>query len=183
MTTTSSDIRNQQFNKAFRGYTPEEVHVFLNRIALEWEAAVAENKALERRSLDLEGQVREFRAMETGLQQTILQTQEASIRALDSARREAQLMIREAEMKASELLDKGRNELLEIKEQLAILKARKNSIASRFKTLLSSELELIKSLDADSAERNERDFVPREGTQEVSSERLEIEEIIRSLDR
>ena len=180
MKTTPSDIRNQQFSKAFRGYSPEEVHIFLNRIAVDWEAAVEENKARERRSLDLEVQVREFRAMESGLQQTILQTQEASIRALYSARREAQLLIREAEGKASELLDKRRNELLEMKEQLAILKARKNSIASRFKTLLSSELELIKSLDADPAMR---DFVPEEGTQEVSSERLEIEEIIRSLDR
>ncbi|TLY28203.1 MAG: DivIVA domain-containing protein [Ignavibacteria bacterium] len=180
MKTTVSDIRNQQFGKAFRGYTPEEVHIFLNRIALEWDAAVAENKALERRSNDLEAQVREFRAMETGLQQTILQTQEASIRALDSARREAQLMIREAETKASELLDKARNELLEMKEQLAILRARKNSIASRFKTLLSSELELIKSLDADDKAQQE---AGREERQEVSSERLEIEEIIRSLDR
>ncbi|HYQ87926.1 MAG TPA: DivIVA domain-containing protein [Bacteroidota bacterium] len=180
MKTTVSDIRNQQFNKAFRGYSPEEVHIFLNRIAVEWEAAVAENKALERKSLDLEAQVREFRAMETGLQQTILQTQEASIRALDSARREAQLLIREAEGKASELLDKRRNELLEMKEQLAILRARKNSIASRFKTLLSSELELIKSLDAD--EKMQHETGPEE-RQEVSSERLEIEEIIRSLDR
>jgi cell division initiation protein len=180
MKTSMSDIRNQQFSKTFRGYSPEEVHIFLNRIALEWEAGAAENKALERKSLDLEAQVREFRAMETGLQQTILQTQEASSRALDSARKEAQLVIREAEGKASELLDKARNELLEMKEQLAILKARKNSIATRFRTLLSSELELIKSLEDSPAER---DFVPREGTQEVSSERQELEEIIRSLDR
>ena len=57
---------------------------------------------------------------------------------------------------------------------------RKNSIASRFKTLLSSELELIKSLDADDKAQQE---AGREERQEVSSERLEIEEIIRSLDR
>jgi hypothetical protein len=77
-------------------------------------------------------------------------------------------------------VDKARNDLTQLKEQVTILRAKKDSITSRLKHLLSSELELIASLET--GEERARPAADEERP-DLTSEKTEIEEIIRSLDR
>ncbi len=182
MRTTPSEIRSRTFRKSVRGYDTRDVESFLELIAAEWETLGAERASLEQRTLELESQIREFRAMEKGFQQTILQAQEAGGKAVESAKREGHLIIREAEQKAAQLLEKSRNDLMLLKEQVTILAARRDSIASRLKAMLGSEIEMIKSLEAADGEAK----IPEESRNVVSdgdSERKEIEDIIKSLEQ
>lgn len=41
------DIRNQEFHLSFRGYKPQEVEEFLDKIAEDYEELVLEKKELE----------------------------------------------------------------------------------------------------------------------------------------
>jgi cell division initiation protein len=183
MKTTSSEIRNRTFRKSVRGYDRRDVESFLELIASEWEALGAERSSLEQRAVELESQVREFRAIEKGFQQTILQAQEAGGRAVESAKREGHLIIREAEQKAAQIIEKSRNDLMLLKEQVTILAARRDSIASRLKMLLSSELEMIKSIEATEGETRFTAQNDAEMLNEGESERKEIDDIIKSLER
>ena len=177
MKSTASEIRNHDFRKSFRGLDAAEVQAFLDRIASEWEGLMADHASLEQKAVGLETQIRDFRSLEKGFQETIMQAQEASGRAVDSAKREGQLIIREAELKAALIVEKARNDLTMLKEQVAILRAKRDSITLRLKMLLNSELELIKALEV---EDELRKGTAVEERREVSDE---IEEIIRSLDR
>jgi len=180
MKITASEIRNRGFRRALRGFKRAEVESFLDGIASAWEGLTADHASLEQKALEFEAQIRDFRSLERGFQQTIVQAQEASGKAVDSAKKEGQLIIREAELKAALILEKARNDLTLLREQVTILRAKRDSITSRLKMLLNSELELIKALEAE--DELQKGTAPEE-RRELSTERTEIEEIIRSLDQ
>lgn len=178
MTITSFDIKKHQFKKTLRGYEPSEVLAFLEMVAAELEESQKQNKELSQKILQLETQLKDYKNMEKALQQTFMQAQETSGKAVEHARGEAQLIIQQAEVKASQIVDKARNELIALKEQLIILKTKKDSIVKRLKMVLNSELDFIKALEADEEVQSPNG----ESTQtELSKEKAEIEEIIKSL--
>jgi cell division initiation protein len=104
-----------------------------------------------------------------------VKAQEASGRSVENSRKEAELIVQEAQLKATQILDKARVDFSRVKEEIAGLKARKESILSRLKVLLSSEIELIKALELDDeAVRND----PSLGT---GKEFIEVDEILKKL--
>jgi cell division initiation protein len=180
MNLTSFDIKNQDFSRIFRGFDPTEVKDFLEDLAVEWEQSEKRLDELGGKIVELETQLKDFKSMEKALQQTFVQAQETSAKSVDQARREAQLIIQEAEMKASQILDKSRHDLTALKEQVTILKAKKDSMVSRLRILLNSELDLIKALEVDEEGRSDQ---VADAPEDHSKEKKEIDEIIRSLDR
>ena len=106
-----------------------------------------------------------------------MQAQDVSQKEVENAKREAQLVIKEAELKASQILDKTRNDHTRLKEDIAILKAKKNTIAARLKLLLNSELELIRALDVDEAI-----LLTDEKDQQPTKDQAEYDDIARSID-
>lgn len=178
MKITPLDVKKQQFNKVFRGFDPSEVNTYLDIIASELEECQKHIKELTQKNIELETHLKDYRSVEKAMQQTFMQAQETSGKAIENSRKEAQLILQEAEIKAAQIVDKARNELTSLKEQITILKAKKDSIVTRLKMLLNSELDLIKALEVDEELRS-ADF--QEPRQEVSKEKMEIEEIIRNL--
>ncbi len=180
MKQTGFDIKNREFKTSFRGYDPDEVDHFLDDLGNEWDEVQKQNTELRQKLAELETQVKDYKAMEKALERTFLQAQETTGKSIENARKEAQLLIQEAEMKGVQIVEKSRHELTALKEQVTILKAKKDTIVSRLKMLLTSELDLIKSLEVDE-ELGTRDR--EEVHQEISKEKTEIEEIIKSLDQ
>jgi cell division initiation protein len=176
MKITPLEIKRQQFKKTMRGYDPVEVDTFLDMISNDLEDMIRRNKELSDRVVELETQLRDYKNMEKTLQQTLMQAQEASGKSIENSRKEAQLIIQEAELKASQIVEKARADFGRVKEEVASLKARKESILSRLKVLLNSEIELIRALeiDDDSVQRQDSSL----GT---GKDHLEIEEILKKL--
>jgi cell division initiation protein len=180
MKLTPLDIKRQQFKKIFRGINPAEVNSFLEIVAAELEESQKSNKDLQQKIVEIETRLKDYAAVEKALQQTFMQAQETTGKAIENARKEAQLIIHEAELKAAQIVEKARNDLTALKEHMTILKAKKDSIGSRLKMLLNSELELIRALEIDEELQSGKDS---ERSQEFSKEKMEIDEIIKSLDR
>ncbi len=180
MKLTSNDIKAQEFSRIFRGFNPTEVRDFLEDLALEWDQATRELEAQLQKNAQLETRLDDFKSMEKALQQTFAQARETSNKSVDQARQEAQLIIQDAERKASQIVDKARHDLTVLKEQITILKAKKDSIVSRLKILLNSELDLLRALEVNEDEKQDASPEVRE---EIVKEKREIDEIIRSLDQ
>jgi cell division initiation protein len=179
MKLTSLDIRRQKFKKVFRGCDPGEVKAYLDVVAQALEELQKEQGDLRQKISELEIQLREYRTVEKAMQQTFMQAQETSTRAMENARKESQLIIQEAEMKASHLVEKARNELVNLREQLTILRAKKDSVITRLKMLLHSELDTVKALEVEEGMQAED---KAQLTFELSKENNEIDEIIKSLE-
>jgi DivIVA domain-containing protein len=178
---TPEEIRQHQFAKRPLGYDPAEVRGFLETIAMALEHAHHRTGEASRRIADLEAQVREFQALESSLRQSLVQAQEAGVVAAENGRREAHALIREAESRASVIVDRSRTELASVQEQITILRAKKDSVVSRLRMLLQSELDLLKALEVNAAASDQHTrAVPPGGN--GGQPAGDIDEILRSLD-
>ncbi len=176
MKITPLEIKRQQFKKVLRGFDPVEVETFLDMISNELEDQLKTNKELRDKVIELEVQLRDYKNMEKTLQQTLMQAQETSGKSIENSRKEAQLIVQESELKASQILDKARLDFARMKEEIASLKARKESILSRLKVLLSSEIELIRALEID-----DEGVVPQDSSKGTGKEYIEVDEIVKKL--
>ncbi len=147
MKITPVDVRNQEFKRVLRGYDPVEVDTFMDMLATEFEDLLQQSKEMRDRVVELETQLKDYKQIEKTLQQTLLQAQEATGRTYESARREAETIVRDAESKAAKTIEQSYADATRLTNQIGELKARRDSLVARLRVLLSSELDLIKALE------------------------------------
>jgi cell division initiation protein len=179
MKMTSQEIRSKKFATKLRGYDTAEVTNFLVQIATEWEDVHQRVRVLNERVIELDTKVKDYTTMEKAIQQTFMQAQETSGKAVENARKEAQLIIQESEIKATQVLENARTEMTSLKEHLTILKAKKDSIGARLRMLLTSELELIRALEVDEELQKKNSGV---GDELLTKEKSEIDDIVKNLE-
>jgi cell division initiation protein len=130
MRITPMDIRQQQFTlKLFRGFDVQEVDTFLEEVANDYEQLVKENSLLKEQLLNLEERLRGVAEREKMLQETLVTTQRVAEEMKENARREAQLMVREAELQGDKLLEETRAEEAKIRNQVLALKRARRQLA------------------------------------------------------
>lgn len=162
---TPLDIKKQTFKTKVRGYDPTEVETFLEMVADEYETILNEKSRLAEEVLKLKTQLRDYQQVEKTLQETLLNAQESVNQSRENSRREAQIIIREAELKAERILDEAREKLDKMKNDYAILRSQKESLAKRLRHLLESQIELIRVLEMEDVQPKAagESFQPNEG--------------------
>lgn len=148
MRLTPLDIRKQEFKKSMRGYDTVEVDTFMDMMANEFEGVLKEQKELRDKTIELETELRDYRQVEKTLQQMLLQAQETTGKTFETARREADVIVREAESKAVRILEQANSDVVRLNNELIQLQARREAILGKLRVLLNTELEVLKSLDA-----------------------------------
>ncbi len=176
MKLTPIDIRKQAFKKSVRGYDPVEVDTFMEMLANEFESLLKEQREMRDRVLEIETQLKDYRQIEKALQQTLLQAQEATGRTYESARREAELILKEAEMKAAKIVEQANDNLVKFKTELNQLHGRKQALLGKLRVMLGAELDLLKAFDS-GAEGDSR-----AETQGTGNTPIRLEEILKDLD-
>lgn len=158
MALTPLDIHNKEFSRRLRGYDEDEVNEFLDQIIKDYEAMIREHKELQSQYETLQEKLGHFTNIEETLSKTIIVAQEAADELKNNAKKEAQLIIKEAEKNADRIINdalaKSRKvalEVEELKKQAAIYRA-------RFRALVETQLDLLSKDGWDALETNE----PRE---------------------
>lgn len=149
MRITPLDVRKQEFRKAMRGLDPEEVYAFLSTVADEYELVLNDNKALRERLLELDDKVQEYRTMEKTLRDTLVTAERVNAEAKDNARREAGIIIKEAQIEAEKALRDIKNESIKLHQQVQQLRGQRDSFLARMKVVAQSHLSYIESAVAD----------------------------------
>lgn len=147
MKLTPLDIRKQEFKKVLRGYDPVEVETFMEMMANEVENLLKELNDSRTKVTELETQLKDYKMMEKTLQQTLMQAQETTGKTYEAARRDAESIIKDAEIKAAQIINTANVELGKLNNEIGQLRSRRDSLIGRLRVLLSSELELIKALE------------------------------------
>jgi cell division initiation protein len=123
MRLTPLDIRQQQFTvRLFRGLDAHEVDTFLGEVAEDYETVLRENVLLKEQVAALEERTRGVTDREKALQDTLLTTQKLAEEIKENARREAQIIVREAELRGDKLTEEARAEEARIRTDLHALK-------------------------------------------------------------
>ena len=153
---TPLDVRNKRgdFKKIMRGYDPQEVDVFLELAAERLEQLVRENLQLRDRTQALQTQVEAQAGREQAVQNALVTAQELRADIQAQSQREADHILKEAEIEARRVLaeadqevrdrlrgierrlDQGQNELTD-------LERRRARFLQEFRGLLERELGVV----------------------------------------
>jgi cell division initiation protein len=155
-------IKKQEFEKSMRGYNVEEVQAFLNKISSDMEELINENEALEQEVAALNNKVVEFQKIEKNLQDTLIKTQETSAQALESAKKQAALIVKEAEIKASQIIQNAENIANEMRNAVITLREEKDLIIARLKAIVSTQSNLLEGKVKDAGEEPKKPKVQDE---------------------
>ena len=148
MRITPMDIRQQQFTvKMFRGFDTQEVDTFLEDLAADYEALLKENSLLKEQLQALEERTRGLEEREKVLQETLVTTQRLVEEMKDQARREAAVIIREAEVQADRIIEASRtaegnlqSEIISLKRTRRQLTEGLRSTVEMYRRLLEQDL-------------------------------------------
>ena len=107
MAITPLEIQKMRFSQKMRGYDPTEVEGFLALLAEELAGRIAQAEKLERENRYYRQRLEETEHREHQLQQTLLRAQKVADDITVNARREAELMVKEAEMAADKIVQQA----------------------------------------------------------------------------
>ena len=152
MRITPLDIRKQEFRKTMRGLDTDEVYAFLGTVADEYEAVLSDNKRMREHIVQLEERLSEFKNMETNLRNTLLTAEKVTEEAKSNARKEADLIVRSAEVDAEKAAESIRAQTQQLRREILELKKHKDNYIARLRTLLESHMGVIDGFEEDYAE-------------------------------
>ncbi len=137
------DIQQKQFPIKFRGFDVEEVYAFLELVREEMEELLRENASLKEQTHRSENQIKEYRDMENTLRETLMTAQQMVEDYKVNARKEAELIIKEAELRADEIIKEAQEKVVKIHEDIVDLKGIRRHFKEEMKRLIDSHLQMI----------------------------------------
>lgn len=140
---TPMDIRNTEFKKGFRGYSEEEVDIFMDKLVVDYEKLYRENIELKERLNMINEKLESYSEMEKTLQSTLIVAQKTSEDIVANARKEAELIIREAEEKRKGIMAQANADIVDINKEIEELKKQLQIFKTRYRTFLEAELESL----------------------------------------
>ncbi len=163
MRITPLEIQQMVFKVRLRGYDREDVDRFLEDLAQTVESLNRENADLRDKLGAVERQLTEVKKAETTLANTLVSAQAVGEDLKQSAHRDAELIVKEAELKASEMVREARaelanthRELTDLRKQRLVMVERLRSTLRTFERLLEMEEESVSDEQNDSADHAER---------------------------
>lgn len=143
MKLTPLDIRHKEFRRGMRGYADEEVDEFLDEVADEYERLFKENIDLNERLEALEGKVTQYRRIEETLQKTLVSAQQSAEELKTNATKEAQLILRDAELKARQMVSDLYSDRQKLEKSLASLRGVEQDVRFKMRTMLETFLKQL----------------------------------------
>jgi cell division initiation protein len=143
---TPLDIRKQTFKRVFRGYDPEETQAFLEMLAEEFERLNREAIDLREKQSSLQTEVDHFRSMEMTLKEMLRTAQQAAEEVKENGRKEARLIVKEAEIRGNRAIEKARTHVHVIRSEIIDLKNQRDMYVSKFQALVQAQGDFLAQL-------------------------------------
>lgn len=163
MRITPLEIQQMVFKVRLRGYDREDVDRFLEDLAQTVESVNRENADLRDKLGAVERQLSEVKKAEATLANTLVSAQAVGEDLKQSAQRDAELIVKEAELRASEMVREARVELVnthrdlaDLRKQRLVMVERLRSTLRTFEGLLEMEEESVSAEQTDSADHAKR---------------------------
>jgi cell division initiation protein len=136
MALTPLDIQKMRFPQKMRGYETGEVENFLSLVAEEVTGLLSQLDKAERENRYYRQRLEETEHREHQLQQTLLRAQKVSDEITANARREAELLVKEAEMAADRMVEQAIAQSTRIEGKITELRTMRRELQLKFKNTL-----------------------------------------------
>lgn len=154
MRLTPLDIQNHRFQRRFNGYDRDEVETFLRMVAEDTESLVRENQNLVGRLKQLEARLEELQGTERLLRDAVVTAQSMSEDLRQTALKESEVVLGEAEIRAEKILDSAHRRATEIAEDIREMKLLRTRLAAAVRGAVETHLALLEGLAEDPFEED-----------------------------
>jgi cell division initiation protein len=139
MKITPLDIQQQQFKgKMLGGLDPDDVDAFLQTVSAEMENLVRENNELKEQQARQSRDMLDMAEKEKELRETMLAAQRITEDMKANAKKEAALVVSEAELKGERIVADAERQLGELKARIEDVRRQKIQFEMSLKALLDS---------------------------------------------
>lgn len=157
------EIQRQTFSKRLRGYDPDEVRTYLNLVAEELQQLQREHAALQQEVQFLRSIVDEHRERENILKNTLLTAQRLSEELKETARKQGEATVKEAELQADKLVELAQSRAKSIERETIDLRAMRQTLRSDIRALVERIEHILGAQEEAEVEDNLRFMRRREG--------------------
>jgi cell division initiation protein len=162
MKLTPADVQRQTFSQRFRGLDPDEVRTFLAAVAEEMAGLQREKDQVEQQLRHLELIVTEHRERESILKNTLLTAQKASEDIRETARREAETIVKQADLQGDRLLELAQNRAHEVERGILELRGHRSALRTDIRAIITRLTRLLDLQEEAEVEDNLRFLKRRE---------------------
>jgi len=143
MKITPIEIQQQQFKVRFRGFDVREVDRFLEQMTDTFELLQQENENAQNeiRRIKLESQG--YKEREETFKRAMLNSQKVLDEMKENARKSAELIVANAELKAEKILNRAHKRLAQLHEDIAELKRQRMQIEVQIRSIIEAHTKLL----------------------------------------
>ena len=140
---TPMDIHNKEFETGFRGYDKEAVNAFMAELVHDYETLYRDNREMTDKIEQLEKRIAQYEKMEATMNDALVLAQETGENVKNSARKEADLIIQEAEQQRRQIIAEAERQLREGCEKYAVIRNEVAVFKARMESLLNSQMQMV----------------------------------------
>ena len=148
MNLTPLEIQKQTFSRSLKGYNPDDVRAYLHLIAEEIERLLRDLDRLSRENAMIREDLQEHSQREQILKDTLLSAQKVSEEVRATARKEAELIVKDAELLSERLVNQAMTRVADLEKAIQDLKIERTSARNKLQGTISTVQQLL-MLDAE----------------------------------
>ncbi len=143
MEITPLDIQEKQFRVRFRGFDVSEVDAFLEDMSKAFQSLLDANAALKKQMEALRQESARQREREKTFERALANSQKVLDQMKDNARKSAELILADAEVKAEKMLNRAHNRLAQLHEDIAELRRQRMQMEVQIRGVLEAHTKLL----------------------------------------
>ncbi|MEM9592887.1 MAG: DivIVA domain-containing protein [Acidobacteriota bacterium] len=136
MSITPLDIRKMSFTRKMRGIDPGEVEEFLDLVAEELTGRLGDLSRLDLENRTLKVRLEDSERRQKELQESLLHAQKLSKEITDNAKREAELLLREAQVTSDDMIHQAIERANKVEARITELRATRRDLHLKLRNSL-----------------------------------------------
>jgi cell division initiation protein len=162
MKLTPLDVQRHEFRqRAFGGLDAADVRMFLNAVSEEMEQLRSENEKFSEEVRRLTALLGEHHQREEILKNTLVAAQRTSEELKENAKKQSQMLLKEAELAADRLVEAAQSRAHDIEKDILELKMQKRQVLNSILAAIANLRNLIQLMSESEAEREKLSFLKR----------------------
>ena len=145
---TPLEIQKQTFSRVLKGYNADEVRAYLHLIAEEIERLLKDVDRTSRENAMLREELDDHSQRERILKDTLLSAQKVSEDVKANARKEAELIVKDAELLSERLVNQAMARVADLEKAIQDLKLERHAARNKLQATLDTVQQMI-MLDAE----------------------------------
>ena len=143
MSLSPNEILEKEFRARFRGYDPEEVDSFLEKVSEIMTSLIKEKNALKDQLIAYKGQLADMKKREEEFREALISAHKLSEKMKSQAEKDVELMIERAKLDAERIVADAHQEAVQLEERIMGLRRIQRETAYKIRSVLDGYLRVI----------------------------------------